>query len=189
LDQQQRLDNIAEELFYYVHETCVIKELFKDILGKVSISSPILNFRDALFHYKRMYEAAYNNDNDSFVKQLTCIEEHLNRGLKDFAIYLCANYYSKILHMMIDSTASAVNNITLPKLKGIYHALKNIVIEIRLRGQTIQHFDSQENEWLPDIVKTIEKFHILINETKALKRLYLRFAGKVSKEILKKTSL
>ncbi|MDR2019219.1 MAG: hypothetical protein LBQ14_00460 [Treponema sp.] len=52
------------------------------------IASPYLNFRDALFHYKKMYDAALGGDNSGVVQQCACIEEHLNRGLKDFAVHL-----------------------------------------------------------------------------------------------------
>lgn len=185
LDHQQKLDNIADELFYYVNEVWVIKDLFKNILGEVSVSSPYLNFRDALFHFNKMYDAAKKNDDYNFAQQYACIEEHLNRGLKDFTIYLCANYYTRILNKMIHSTAPSINNDTLPVLRRIYHGLKNIVVDIRLGGQFIQRFDSHNNKWLSDVVGTIGDFHIMLDKDRALVSLYKRFAVGVSKEIIK----
>lgn len=185
-DHQQRLDNIAEELFYYSNEAWVIKDLLKGIPENVSMTSPYLNFRDAMFHYKKMYDAANNNDDYGFTQQEACIEEHLNRGLKDFAIFICANYYAKILHMMIDAKVSIINTSTLPKLRHIYHEMKNIVVEIRIGGQTLQRFDSSKTTWLPNIVTIIEELYTLLDKSRALKRLFDRYAILISKGIEKK---
>ena len=171
-NQQHKLDETAEELFYYVNEVWIIKDLSDKIHKKFSIASPYLNFRDALFHYKKMYEAAMKNDNATFIQQQACIQEHLNRGLKDFAVHLCANFLTRILHKMINAPARSVSNTTRPKLRHIYHRIKNVIVEIHLEGQALQHFDTNKIAWLPKVVETIESLKNLLEEEPSLKNLY-----------------
>lgn len=173
-DQEQKLEYSAKELFEYVDEIKIIKELFDALPIKIGIASPYLNFRDALFHYNKMYEAANdnNNNNESFFQQYACIEEHLNRGLKDFAIHLLSNYYIKIIHKTIMKLEKSNNKNALQKLRHIYHNMKNLVVEIRLEGQTLQHFVDHKNIWLPTFVDNIEGFNKLLEEFPLIKQLY-----------------
>lgn len=68
-NRQQKLDEVAKELFDYVDNVWIIKDLSDNINKRFGIASPYLNFRDALFHYKKMYEAAGNADDFSFIQQ------------------------------------------------------------------------------------------------------------------------
>jgi hypothetical protein len=171
-EQQQRLDDTATELCEYVDSVKIIKEYFDAIPEKRGIASPYLNFRDALFHFNKMYEAANEDDNFKFIQQYACIQEHLNRGLKDFAIHLCNNFYIIIIHKMINSSAKSKNGDVLSALREIYHSIKNLVIEIRLEGQTLKHFDDNENRWLRKLVDSIEIFNDLLNVNPQLSQLY-----------------
>lgn len=177
-DQMQKLDATAAELFDYVDEVKIIKDLFDVLPAKTGIASPYLNFRDALFHFKKMHDFAVAGDNFGFVQQYACIEEHLNRGLKDFAIHLCSNYYVRIIHKMIIS--KSVNNNYRQNLRNIYHSIKNLVIEIRLEGQTLQHFDDHRNTWLPKFVATIKTFDDLLGKYPTLKQIFNRFSIEIA---------
>lgn len=188
-DHQEILDKVAEELFHYVHETWVIKSLLKRFDEKVSISSPYLNFRDALFHFNKMYDAANNNNDNGLIQQQACINEHLNRGIKDFAVFICANFYAKILHLMIASNARTISVSNLKKLRHIYHDLKNIVIDIRIGGQNLERFDNLQNTWLPKITAAIGAFHSLLDETQALNQLFDAIALVVSTQIMEKIAI
>jgi len=178
LSAEQRLDEIAEELFDYADEIKIIKDLFDALPVKQSIASPYLNFRDALFHYKKMYNAIGDKDEFTIIaQQSTCIEEHLNRGLKDFAIHLCNNYYIRIIHKMITSQDDKRNNKdVIKKLRNIYHGLKNLVVEIRHTGQTLQHFNNKKNTWLPKLVALIDSFNKVLNEHRFFKLSYNQFS-------------
>jgi len=175
-EQEQKLDEIATELFDYVDNVKIIKDLFDALPVKQGIASPYLNFRDALFHYNKMYKAANDNNDYSFIQQCACVEEHLNRGLKDFSIHLCNNYYIKIIHQMILNKEKNGNKEMIKKLRKVYHNMKNLIVEIRLTGQTLQHFDDNKNTWLPKVVNTIETFDSLLGEYPILKRLYNQFS-------------
>jgi len=169
----QTLDETAGELFDYIDELKVIKELFDALPVRRNIASPYLNFRDALFHYNKMYDAANKADEYRFIQQQACIEEHLNRGLKDFAIHLCNNYYIRIMHDMIKfKEKNNDKDGILKDLRVVYHGLKNLIVDIRLTGQTLQHFDNNKNTWLERMVDLIENFRNLMLKSPSLTQLY-----------------
>ncbi|MHC6203116.1 hypothetical protein ACYULU_07965 [Breznakiellaceae bacterium SP9] len=184
--QQQQLDNAAKELFEYVDNVWIIKDMSDHIHKKFGIASPYLNFRDALFHYNKMYKAAVGGDEFTFIQQSACVEEHLNRGLKDFAIHLCTNFYIKILHEMLRTKAASVNASNIPNIRNTYHDIKNIVVEIRIEGQTLQHFDNHRIIWFPKMVATIKVFNELLEKDRSLKQLYVRFTNKMFEHIRKR---
>jgi len=178
-DQEQKLEYSAIELFEYVDEIKIIQELFDALPANKGIASPYLNFRDALFHYNKMYEAANDNNNESFFQQYACIEEHLNRGLKDFAMHIFSNYYIKIIHKMIKKLEKSDNRDCLQKVRHIYHNMKNLIVEIRLEGQTLQHFVDHKNTWIPTFVDNIAEFDKLLGKYPMLKRLYDSFSREI----------
>lgn len=176
-EQQQKLDEVATELCEYVDEVKIIKDFFDAIPMKKGIASPYLNFRDALFHYNKMCETANDGNDFRVIQQYACIQEHLNRGLKDFAIHLCTNFYIRIIREMIDSNAKSVKTANIAILRNIYHGFKNIVIEIRLEGQTLKHFDDHRNRWLPKLVDSIKIFDDLLKKDPPLLQLYNRLGA------------
>ena len=180
-DQKQTLDDIAIELFEYIDSVKAIKDFFDELPVKKPIASPYLNFRDALFHYNKMYRAARDGDNFGFIRQGACIEEHLNRGLKDFVTHLCTNFYILILHKMIDSRAKFVDSDIRQNLRQVYHGLKNLVVEIRLDGQTLKHFDNHKNVWLPKFVDLIEEFDNILDKYPPLRPYYNRLGAEMRK--------
>jgi len=176
--QKQKLDDVAEDLFDYVDNVKIIKELFDELQVKVGIASPYLNFRDALFHFKKMNNYAGAGNNAGFIQQCACIEEHLNRGLKDFAIYLCSNVYARIINKMLN--LKSVNNNYRHELRKVYHCIKNLVIDIRLEGQTLRHFDDHKNVWLPKLINAIKAFNDLLEKSPSLKQAYRRFSAEIT---------
>ena len=178
-DHEQKLDYLAIELFDYVDEIKIIKDLFEALPARQGIASPYLNFRDAMFHYKKMYDAALNSNDYSFIQQLTCVEEHLNRGLKDFAIHLCNNYYIIIMHNVISFLERQKKTKATKELRKIYHNMKNLVVEIRLAGQTLEHYNDNNNTWLPKMVDTIKAFDDLLGKNPSIKQLYHQYSTNV----------
>ncbi|MCL2184253.1 MAG: hypothetical protein FWB86_00130 [Treponema sp.] len=188
-EHQEKLDKIANEIFTYTNSLWVIKDLSKDKYNQkfnenVAVLSPHLNFRDAVFHYQKMYEAAISNDNEYFMKQYTCITEHLNRGLRDFAVYLCFKYYVAILHKMLE-LKSDISKELLPKLRHIYHDLKNIVVKIRISGQEMPKQKTTEDDWLKDMIKSIKALYELLDTHQILRNIYSRCALSIAKNMVK----
>jgi len=173
-EHQNALDETAASIFVYVDNVFIIKEIYDSIdpTKQMGIASPYLNFRDALFHYRKMYKAAEKGDNTEFIQQLANIEEHLNRGIKDFAIFLCFNFYAPLIRHMMQSKSRCINNDVFCGLRHIYHELKNIVAEIRLGGQNLLRFGNSKVSWLPSMIKIISDFKNLLNTNIQLNNLY-----------------
>jgi hypothetical protein len=176
---QKLLDDVSKEIFDYIDNIWIIKDISEHIHEKFGIASPYLNLRDALFHYQKMYEAVNAGNNFDIVQQYACIEEHLNRGLKDFAVYLCANFFTVILHQMIDMNAKSITDEICQRLRHIYHEVKNLVIEIRFEGQILSHFKDHKISWLPRLNAVVQDFYALLDERRIVKQLYIRFTNKM----------
>lgn len=190
-EYQEKLDEAAEEVFLYASELWVIKDLLKDKYNQrfnkaVIVSSTQMNFRDAIVHYEKMYDAAVKKDKEKFLRQYTCVIEHLNRGLKDFAVYLCFNYYVQILHGMLDHNSQAVKKFT-PELRHIYHNFKNLVVDVRTGGHSMQHLENRNTYWLKDVLTPIKDLYKLLDENASLNRIYSSYAFRISEKIIKKT--
>jgi hypothetical protein len=186
-EQQKELDRTAEELFAFAENLWIIKGILEDRYNKkfkekILVSSPYINFRDAVFHYEKMYDAAHAKDNDTFIKEQVCVNDHLDRGLKDFFVFHCFNYYVQILHGMMEDKSKIVIEL-LPKLRNVYHKFKNIVVKVRISGQTVKGNDN--TEMLKEIHNTIEELYNLLDKHKSLSRVYDKYANTVSKKLIK----
>jgi hypothetical protein len=175
MDKQAELDKAASEIIDYVKSVFIIKGIYEHISKSrhLDIASPYLNFRDALFHYNQMYEAVSDAD---VIEQQASINEHLNRGIKDFAIQLCINYYIPVLHSMMNNTP---NDEIRAWIQHIYHGLKNLIAEIRLGGQTISRFDDTDSDWLLRLVELIAAFRSRIDKNGSLYDFYITEAKKL----------
>jgi hemerythrin superfamily protein len=170
MDRQQELDNAAEEIIAAAKNIYIIKSMSKRTEGLPKIASPYLNFRDALFHYKKMYET---QDHKVRIEQQSSINEHLNRGIKDFTINLCSNYYIPLFYKILVSTNNAW-------ARQIYHKLKNLVLEIRLAGQSLQRFDDANTDWLGRIIVIIEDINKTMNNNATLSEAYYQYKKKMA---------
>jgi hypothetical protein len=111
--------------------------------------------------------------------QYACIVEHLDRGIKDFYVFLFNNY-TDILHRMLNSADKSINSETLLTLKKIYHAFKNFVVQIRLEKQAVQHLEGTETDnktvWLNRASEITGQFKSLVQANIPLNKLYSRCA-------------
>jgi hypothetical protein len=170
-EQQSNLDSTAEALIVYVDNVFIIKAIYDEIKYCEGIASPYLNFRDALFHFKKMYDSANLGNNTGVLQQMACIDEHLNRGIKDFVTNLCSNFYIPVIHKLMLSPARCITIAVFQQLRHIYHELKNIVADIRLGGQLLLHFNDSETHWLSRTITAVENFKLLL-ENPQVKNLY-----------------
>lgn len=174
-EHQEALDKVTSDIFIYVENIFIIKSIYNKIGNNFvcGIASPYLNFRDALSHYRKMYKAACNGDNSIVLQQIASIEEHLNRGIRDFAINLCSNFFVRIIHKMMTDKAQFVTDEIFQHLRHIYHELKNIVTDIRLGGQRLMRFENNDN-WLPGMIDVIQDFYAYISDKPSITQLYKR---------------
>ncbi|MDR3237413.1 MAG: hypothetical protein LBT84_02800 [Spirochaetia bacterium] len=173
MDHQEILNKTAEEIIANVDSVIFIEKIYAEITNKKrGFASPYLNFRDALFHYKKMYEADRDANDTLFIEQRACLNEHLNRGIKDSAIDLCTNFFIPCLHSMMGAcTPNDKHTI----LRHIYHQFKNLVVTIRLEGQILQSYDDKEPPWLLQLINICKDFVDYRDNDTYINRLYLNF--------------
>jgi hypothetical protein len=53
-EQQQVLDSVSKEIFDYIDQIWIIKDMTEHIHEGFDIASPYLNLRDTLFHLKNV---------------------------------------------------------------------------------------------------------------------------------------
>lgn len=130
--KHNKLTEIAEEINDYIG---FIIEL-KSICTKVNIectNSATVNFRDALTHYKIMYETEVENE---LQMQYNFIVEHLNRGAKDSFVYLIQEHLRKLTFMQDDNLFiiqySKLDINDQKQFRKTIHRMKNIIISLRI---------------------------------------------------------
>ncbi|MDR2491616.1 MAG: hypothetical protein LBD20_09475 [Spirochaetaceae bacterium] len=141
----------------------IIKNMHKEI----GITSPYVNFRDALFHYRKMYTEYKNNREKQVVKQSACISEHLNRGIKDFIVYICSSCFMSGIDELPQIAVLTPDRVRF--LAEIRSRLCDIILEIRLSGLSLTHFDDTENkQWYSDFITTTTDFYSFLSDNNLL---------------------
>jgi hypothetical protein len=175
------LDEAAKEISSYSDSIWTIKSIYRLYCPKYILdsASPYINFRDALFHYRKMYKAADEGNEDVIQEQRACIDEHLHRGIKDFIVDICSNGYVAAINEIMNSNPQWMDKNTLKSLRHIYHGLKNIVVEIRLGGITISRLDGNSS-FFPSLRAEITSFYTLLNNNSNLNTLFNQTTEKLA---------
>ncbi|MBX7086661.1 MAG: hypothetical protein K1X70_09550 [Leptospirales bacterium] len=83
------MPNSIDEIAIAIDENATVISALELVAAELNIplnASPLVNFRDALFHYVKLYP----NQSDPllFAAQSASISEHLARGLKDMLLHM-----------------------------------------------------------------------------------------------------
>ncbi len=110
-------------------------------------ASPLINFRDALAHYVKLYEST---EPDSIYGNSYAIDEHLNRGAKDIIVY-----FSIVLRDRIEKFQNSVqyrfrSNLEKFRIIKALNELGNLNLDIRTN---FGHFNSVE---IDDYIRRLE---------------------------------
>ncbi len=100
-------------------------------LGLQHEATTLVNFRDALNHYVKLYET---DDREEAIKQTASIDEHLFRGIKDGIVHIQNSLLFKAEKLFIDKSFSAKPPKERNKLRIIIHKLKNLAYDIRMES-------------------------------------------------------
>ncbi len=131
-ESEKIINDIAEEIDNFVSFSSALELVAKEINLPYN-ASPLYNFRDALNHYRNMYE---NRDNLEIIKiENNSIQEHLFRGLKDIFIYINNNYKFK-LQYHLDVVGPSYSFKKKNKYRKLIHKLKNIELDVRANSET-----------------------------------------------------
>jgi len=118
------INDIASDVENYIVQTVRLEMTYKHLHINM-YNSPLYNFRDALSHYIRRYEATTNDEKTS---QETSIDEHLSRGIKDACFTLIDNMKERIFNILkklfINKTREHI-------FRKQLHTFKDMEIELR----------------------------------------------------------
>ena len=108
------------------------------------------NFRDALFHFRKIYYASNKNE---IMEQGFALKEHLNRSRTD-AIVSLLNFFSYGIRMLLnDDTICGMYG---KKLRVFLHKMQNINLFKRINGMMIFSYDVDNSVWILDYTQEYE---------------------------------
>jgi len=117
------IDDIASDVEMFVQLSSKLEMICKYI--KIPLeASPLYNFRDALSHYIKRYEATTDEEK---IRQEASIDEHLFRGIKDICVFIIIEMKKKASEVL-DEAGDRVKEHDCRKL---WHKYKKMEIEIR----------------------------------------------------------
>ena len=141
------INDIANDIDKYVILSAHL-ELTCKYLSIGVVASLMYNFRDALTHYVRLYEAGTSEDE---VSQKASIDEHLSRGLKD----TCFSIIDEMINRILDAFKNTTK-IQETCFRKQLHVFKEM--EIKLRKNTkmkdINSFSLFKDELTKSIIDT-----------------------------------
>lgn len=117
------------------------------------------NFRDSLFHFKKLYDA---DTYEEALAQIESSDEHMNRLIKDSLVKYCL--------ILVESFTEIYSSDVLdPKgkseLQHIIHLLKNYVLDIRSKSLNINRINGTDEvgrlkEYAPIIDQFLQKYSL-----------------------------
>jgi hypothetical protein len=124
----------AQELAYEIEEFVQQSAYLEGICDSLNLdlmASPLYNYRDALSHYVRFYEAGSDEER---IAQAACLEEHLFRGIKDSIIFIVYEMRSKVSSALgvADTETRAIQS----ELRSLLHEYKDIELQLRKNSET-----------------------------------------------------
>jgi len=122
------IEDIASEIEEFVQQSSILEIICKYLIIPLS-ASPLVNFRDALSHYIKRYEAKTDEEK---LRQESSIDEHLFRGIKDICVHIINFMKNKISSILNDSE----NRTQEHDYRKLLHKYKNLEIEIRKNSET-----------------------------------------------------
>jgi hypothetical protein len=121
---------LTGEIEEFVQQSAYLERLCAS-LNLDLMASPLYNFRDALSHYVRFYEAGSDEER---IAQVACLEEHLFRGIKDSIIFIVYEMRSEV-SSALGAAASETRKIQ-SELRRLLHEYKDIELQLRKTSET-----------------------------------------------------
>lgn len=158
------LDEACELIELYTGVIVAIFLVF-DELNIIKNSSVLINMRDAMFHYRQMYE---KNNIIGLIEQQYAMKEHLNRGVKDGIIHLLNSLLERVEFYFSCNEQDKyflLSKTDKKRYREILHKIKNYMLDIRIDSMNIERiFDqskvkeriSEAKLYISDLVKFLE---------------------------------
>ena len=173
---QNQLDDFCDYSSSNIFETLEKISLLSNLYIKcrIKITPPFAtNFRDALFHYKKLYESDTIED---AIEQKEAIDEHLSRALKDCILQLVQVLVSSLTFLYNDSE---FDDKTKNELQIIIHNLKQSILKLRINSMDIVRVSQDEFGVMDEICDCIE----LCSSNANIKSQWLDVCSKYVKKI------
>jgi len=117
------IDEIASDVDIFVQLSSKLEMICKHI--KIPLeASPLYNFRDALSHYIKRYEATTDEEK---IRQEASIDEHLFRGIKDICVFIIIEMKRRVSNAL----GKAGDRVKEHDCRKLLHKYKKMEIEIR----------------------------------------------------------
>ena len=173
---QNQLDDICDYSSSCIFDTLEKISLLSNLYIKcrIKITPPFAtNFRDALFHYKKLYEADTVED---AIEQKEAIDEHLSRALKDCILQL--------VHILVSATTilyneSDLDELTKKELQKIIHNLKQAILKLRINSMDIVRVSQDDFGIITEICDCI----LLCSNNEKIKSKWLDICSRYVKKI------
>lgn len=171
VDKDIHCENIYNN---FIADTCDFIQRCEEIGKVLSIKLPsgcYTNFRDALFHFRRLVKSSEENES---ARQAFAIEEHSNRARTDAIV--CILEYCSFVLQVLSHKEFELHEEALKKLDAVKNDIDNSVMYLRLSGimldQTniLRITDDEFQQLLVDFFDFInehignEKFHDALEE-------------------------
>ncbi|GEM_PF-6915689 len=150
-----KIVEIAHKINQHVKYITSLETIIDEL--KVELDATFLiNFRDALNHYRLMCKNS--NDEVKLNQQYASINEHLSRGMKDIIVYICKIIINSISYYIENHNMESFQMKN--KYRKLSHKYKNLVLDIRVdSGTNIEREFVSYYKTLTDcILKTKEIF-------------------------------
>lgn len=130
MDKEELVRKCAHEIKLYSTQVIGLQSI-QNALKIRREATTMINFRDALNHYVRLYEAT---DNTEAIKQAACIEEHLFRGIKDSIIHIENFLRIRTEKLLYNKSFQRKSGLQKNKLRKVIHKLKNMNYDLRMES-------------------------------------------------------
>lgn len=115
------------------------------------------NFRDALFHFRKMINCSEEHE---IMQQAFAVQEHLHRARTDAKTSVLF-YFARVANFLMDE--SEVEAVTKVQLRKSLHKMKNVVMMSRIDGMMLS--DVVINKFSDeDITMILDEFFELVQE-------------------------
>ncbi|MBQ8299863.1 MAG: hypothetical protein IJX99_08465 [Clostridia bacterium] len=142
-------DSSSDQIFDALEKISLITNLYS--VCQIKIPPPFAtNFRDSLFHYKKLYES---DTVEEALQQTEAIDEHLSRAIKDSLMQLVQILLNSISKIYEDPSVSDTLKLDIQKQ---IHNLKQAILRLRINSMDIVRISEDSVEIMDEIAKCIK---------------------------------
>ena len=156
-DKEQFCEHIYDDI---IVETSSVLQIYEEYAEAINVCIPIscyTNFRDALFHFRRMVSSIEEREIE---EQAFAIKEHLSRTLTDASSSILF-WMSLVTEELLKMDSISLNN--KQQIRVELHNIKNLILLKRMNGMMISQ-DYSSGVSHTEIHSLIEEFYTFLQD-------------------------